>query len=100
MSILLSCVYLLTNYGSSQSHDLCLEVLGELKGFIEAQVFDKVIVAGDFNVDFNLPSITCAYLQVLMNDLQLCAVDLLPFSNTHFIYERDDGLACSGWIMF
>ena len=69
MSILLICVYLPTNYGSSPSHDLYLEVLGELKGFIEAQVFDKVIVAGDFNVDFNHPSIACAYLQALMNDL-------------------------------
>ena len=95
MSILLICVYLPTNYGSSQSHDLYLEVLGELKGFIEAQVFDKVIVAGDFNVDFNHPSITCAYLQALMNDLQLCAVDLLPCYNIHFTYERDDGLAHS-----
>ena len=61
MSILLICVYLPTNYGSSQSHDLYLEVLGELKGFIEAQVFDKVIVAGDFNVDFNHPSITLVH---------------------------------------
>ena len=98
MSILLICVYLSTNYGSSQSHDLYLEVLGELKGFIEAQVFDvfdKVIVAGDFNVDFNHPSITCAYLQALMNDPQLCAVDLLPCYNIHFTYERDDGLAHS-----
>ena len=71
MSILFICVYLPTNY-VSQSHDLCLEVLGELKGFNEAQVFDKVVFAGDFNVYFNHPSITCAYLQALMNDLQLC----------------------------
>ena len=51
MSILLICVYLSTNYGTSQSHDLYLEVLGKLKGFIDAQFFDKVIVACDFNVD-------------------------------------------------
>ena len=36
MSILLICVYLPTNYGTSQNHDLYLEVLGELKGFIDA----------------------------------------------------------------
>ena len=61
MSILLICVYLPTNYGTSQSHDFYLEVLGELKGFIDAQVFDKVIVADDFNVDFNHRGTTCVY---------------------------------------
>ena len=40
--ILLICVYLPTNYGTSQSHDLYLEVIGDLKGFIETQTFDKV----------------------------------------------------------
>jgi hypothetical protein len=42
ISILLICVYLPTNYGTSQSHNLYLEVLGELQGFIDSQVFDKV----------------------------------------------------------
>ena len=53
MLTLLVCVYLPTNYGTSQSHDLYLEVLGELNGFIATQVFDKLVIAGDFNVDFN-----------------------------------------------
>ena len=35
------------------------------------------------------------HLGILMNDHQLCAVDLLPCFNIHFTYERDDGLACS-----
>lgn len=76
--ILLICVYLPTNYGTSQSHDLYLEVLGELKGFIDTQTFDKVIIAGDFNADFNHRGVPCEYLVSLMDDLQLCAVDTLP----------------------
>ena len=85
MSILLICVYLPTNYGTSQNHDPYFEVLGELKGFIDAHVFDKVIVAGDFNVDFNHRGTTCVYLQALINDLQLCAViDLLQCYIMHF----------------
>ena len=60
-----------------------------LKALLRCRSFDKVIAAGDFNVDFNHPSITCAYLQALMNDLQLCAVDLLPCYNIHFTYESD-----------
>ena len=46
---------------------------------------------------FNHAGTTCVYLQALMNDLQMCAVDLLPCYNIHFTYERDDGLARS-WL--
>ena len=62
VSTLLVCVYLPTNYGTSQSHDLYLEVLGELNGFIDTQVFDKLIIAGDFNVNFNHRGTTGVYL--------------------------------------
>ena len=91
------CVYLPTNYGTSQSHNLCLEVLGELKGFIDTQIFKSIIIAGDFNIDFSHPGITCEYLCTLMNDLQLCAVDLLACNcfNIEFTYERDDELVRS-----
>ena len=95
ISILMICVYLPTNYGTSQSHNLYLEVLGELKGFIDTQVFDNIIIAGDFNVDFSHPGVTCAYLHTLMNDLRLCAVDVFTCFNTEFTYERDDGLVRS-----
>ena len=95
ISILMICVYLPTNYGTSQSHNLYLEVLGELKGFIDTQVFDNIIIAGDFNVDFSHPGVTCAYLHTLMNDLQLCAVDVFMCFNIEFTYERDDGLVRS-----
>lgn len=88
----LICVYLLANCGSSQNHDLYLEVLSELKGFIDTQVFDKPIITGDFKVNFMHPSITGDYLHTLMNDLQLCAVDLLLCFSIGFTYERDDGL--------
>ena len=98
MSILLIWVYLPTNYGTSQSHDLYLEVLGDLKASLKAtQIFDKITIAGAFNVDFTHPGITCQYLHTLMRDLQLCAVDLLSCFNINFTYERDDGLARS-WL--
>ena len=69
-----------------------MEVLGELKGFIDTQVFDKLIITGDFNVDFMHPGITGDYL---MNDLELCAVDLLLCFSIGFTYEKDDGLVHS-----
>ena len=94
-SILL--IYLPTNYGTSQSHDFYLEALAELKSFTDTQVFDKLIIAGDFNVDFGHQGITCEYLLLLMNDLQLCAVYLLPCYNITFTYEGDDGLVHS-WL--
>ena len=53
-----------------QSHDLYLEVLGAL--LHDAQVFDKVIIAGDFNVEFKRNASP-------VKDLHLCAIDLLPF---------------------
>ena len=88
-------LHLSTYYGTSQSHDFYLEVMGELKGFIDTQDFDKVVIAGDFNADFNHRGTTSEYLLNLMNDFQLCTVDLLPCYNVDFTYERDDGLACS-----
>ena len=91
-SILLICVYLPTNYGTSQSSDQFLESLGELKGFIDTQVYDKVVIAGDFNVDFRQHSTPCVQF---MNDLELSAVDTRPGYNINFTYERDDGLAHS-----
>jgi exonuclease III len=47
ISILMICVYPPTNYGTSQSQNLYLEVLRELKGFIDTQIFDKIVTAGD-----------------------------------------------------
>ena len=72
-----------------------LESLGELKGFIDSQVFDNIIIAGDFNVDFNHHSTSSEYLIRFMDDLQLCAVDVLSCYNINFTYERDDGLVHS-----
>ena len=94
-SLLLICVYLPTNYGTTQSYDQYLESLGELKDFIDSQVFDNIIIAGDFNVDFNHHSTSSEYLIRFMNDLQLCAVGVLSCYNINFTYERDDGLVHS-----
>ena len=66
-----------------------------LKVSLIPQVFDNIIIAGDFNVDFNHHSTSSEYLIRFMNDLQLCAVDVLSCYNINFTYERDDGLVHS-----
>ena len=48
-------VYLPTNYGNMDSEQLYRESLAELKGFVDSQSFDNLIIAGDFNVDFHIP---------------------------------------------
>ena len=50
--ILLICVYLPTDYSTEASHLAFSESLCELDGFISAEHFDSVIIAGDFNVAF------------------------------------------------
>ena len=49
--LLIICVYLPTDYGTSSSHDEFLFVLGELEGFIHSESFDSLLIAGDFSVD-------------------------------------------------
>ena len=51
-SFLLVCVYLPTNFQSTSFTDY-LNVLGELEGFIDSQSFDRILISGDFNVDFD-----------------------------------------------
>ena len=74
--ILLLCAYFPTNYGTSQSADLYRETLAEIRGFLDSCQYDNVIIAGDFNVDFNHPSNSPVYLQSFTSELNLCAVDL------------------------
>ena len=45
------CVYLPTDYGNQDSQDRFAESLNKLRGFIDSQSYDNMIVAGDFNVD-------------------------------------------------
>ena len=65
--------------------------LSQLRGFIDSCTFDNLIITGDFNVDFSRSSVLRDSLQLFMNDLSLCASDLLS-ANITFTYERDDGL--------
>ena len=46
-------VYLPTNYGNMDSEQLYRESLAELKGFVDSQSFDNLIIAGYSNVDFH-----------------------------------------------
>ena len=42
-----------TDYSTFQSFNDYLATLGELEGFIDFQRYTHLLVAGDFNVDFN-----------------------------------------------
>ncbi len=63
VSTLLICVYLPFNDGSSGSHNDFLIVLSELEGFIDRHNFDHLLVAGDFNVEFDRNSPVLRHLQ-------------------------------------
>ncbi len=43
--LLIICVYLPTDYGTSSSHDDFLFVLGELEGFINSESFDSLLIS-------------------------------------------------------
>ena len=92
---LLICVYLPTNYNSSQSNDYFLETIGELKGYVNSMFFDNLIIAGDFNVDFSRSNVTNRYLNSFMSNLNLVASDVQPKFGIKYTYRRDDGLAFS-----
>ncbi len=90
-SILLVCVYFPTDYHTSTSIDELNHTLGELEGFIDSQSFDHLIIAGDFNVDFDRPDSSLAQL---CNFKDLAAVDLQYRSPVNF---KDDHSARS-WV--
>jgi len=73
--LLIICVYLPTDYGTSFSHDEFLFVLGELEGFIHSESFDSLLIAGDFNVDFDRVGHNTTQLLTFMSDYDLIAVD-------------------------
>ncbi len=90
-TVLLLNVYMPTNYGTAHSHNTYLETLGELKGIIESHSFDKIVIAGDFNVDMIRPSVFRDSLLSFMSDFNLCSVDLFYRECVKFTYERDGG---------
>ncbi len=88
-------VYLPTYYGTSTSYDDFFLTIGELEGFIETQSFDRIIIGGDFNVDFNRPSGRRDILSNFMSDHSLAADDSHYHHSIGLTYERDDGSARS-----
>ena len=64
---------------------------GEIEGFIVSQQFDNIVLAGDFNVDFDRGG---SLADLLLDFINIVACDL---SYIGFTYERDDGLVRS-WI--
>ena len=74
-----------------------LETLGELEGFIDSQSFDRLLIVGDFNVDFEKHLCSARLLCRFMDDFNVTEADL-PFKDSvGFTYERDDGLVRS-WV--
>ena len=63
LSCLFVCVYMPTR-GSYSSSDY-MNTLGELQGFIASHHFDILLIAGDFNVDFDRPDLFVLYLWTL-----------------------------------
>ena len=77
------------------SHNDFLIALGELEGFIDRHKFDHLLIAGDFNVDFNRESTNLHHLHNFLSDLNLVVADLSFLSSIHFTYRRDDGCVTS-----
>ena len=96
LSYLLICVYMPTDCGPMSYSDY-LNTLGDLEGFIECHNCDAVIVAGDFNVDFDRGGQNSKLLEDFILDLKLHVCDLDFRDQVCYTYERDDGHVCS-WI--
>ena len=96
LSYLLICVYMPTDCGPMSYSDY-LNTLGDLEGFIECHNCDAVIVAGDFNVDFDRGGQNSKLLEDFIMDLKLHVCDLDFCDQVCYTYERDDGHVCS-WI--
>ena len=96
LSHLLLCVYLPAR-GSSTASSEYLNTLGELQGFIASQHFDVLLIAGDFNVDFDRSGPFHSLLVDFITELNLFVCDL-PFKNSvGFTYEGSQGFPPS-WI--
>ena len=89
------CVYLPFCDGSAESSNQFLITLGELEGFIARHNSDHVLIAGDFNTDFNRNNVNLHHLRSFMSVLSLVSADLSYQSSILFTYLRDDGTASS-----
>ena len=91
LSHLLINVYMPTDCGPTSYSDY-LNVLGELEGFVHSQNCNVVIVAGDFNVDFDRGGQHAKLLDDFMAELKLYACDLNFRNVVGYTYEHDGGL--------
>ena len=85
-SVLLTCVYLPTEYGTLSSRDDFLYVVGELEGFINSQSCNSLLIIGDFNADFDRSSSNTTQLIDFMEEFNLVSVDLYHLDNVQFTY--------------
>ena len=84
-----------TDYATSSSRDDFLYVISELKGFINSQPFNSLLIAGDFNIDFARSSPNTSQLIQFMEEFDLVSVDLSYHAIVQFTYE---GCNSSSWI--
>ena len=96
-SILIDNVYLPTNYGLDESTTTFRETIAELEGFLLTQMYDHVIITGDFNVDFAKVSPNHTILECFMQAFDLVRGDIC--SDISFTYRRDDHQSFPGLIM-
>ena len=89
------CVYLPFSDGSAESHNEFLITLAELEGFIARHKCNHLLIAGDFNVDFNRSSVNLRHICTFMSDPNLVSADLPYYSCIQYTYLRDDGSASS-----
>ena len=84
VTILLVNAYLPTNYGSDESTTTFRETIAELEGFLLTQMYDYVIIAGDFNVDFaKVSPIIALSLSTLCKPLTSLGVIYALISHSH-----------------
>ena len=95
VSILIVNVYLPTNYGSDESTTTFREAIAELEGFLLTQTYDRVVITGDFNVDFAKDGPNRTILECFMQAFDLVRGDIC--SDISFTYRRDDHQSFS-WV--
>ena len=89
ISFLCICVYFPTDYHDIHSRDAFVQLLGEIEGFIDSVSFDHLVIGGDFNVDFSVPSTRTSCLSDFVSDKALVCVDQLPASSIEYTYFSD-----------
>ena len=95
--ILIVCVYLPMDYGTTDSCDDVLFALAELNGFIDSQSYNSLLLVGDFNVWILIARWTQFADLNLIDELNLLAVDLSFRPSVKYTFESDDG-SCTSWL--